>query len=1301
MMHSLIRLFLFFSLAVSAVSTTYSQQKNIKFDRYSIENGLSQSSITGIIQDDLGYIWIATQDGLNRYDGYDFMILKNNPDDSTTLPNNYLYFLIKDQLGYLWFGTNRGIGRLNPINFKITRINRDLVPGIRGYVFTHMGFDANGQIWALSDKYGINKINPRTKEVEVITGINGNSAFTCLYIDYAKTVWVGTETGQIYYSASPYKTFREIDRMDKGKSNKITHIGQNNPKSLAVSTQEGVYTIDADKIMRPIANNKILDYLEISCTYRENPRNLWIGTTEDGLFLLKKDSLGNEELFQYKKNPYDNSSIIDDNIACIFEDKSGVFWIGTEKGFSKFDKHKQGFTTISLNNDPSHGLIDYNVWSFAEDADENLYVGTKKDLTIYKTDEQRFYHLFRNQETQNYLLSIYVDTPNSIWLGYDDGLYILTINDLKSGSYQFKKIDFQTSNTESNDVRVYQIVPADENRLWIGSRLGLSIIDKRTFDYEFYAKTDDEQSIGEGSVKVVYRDLSGKIWLVTSDQGLYNIIEKSDGTFYFKHYPIINHTEENGHITCLLQTEKNSLWLGTYGDGIKKLDLNTNETKNYTESQGLSNNVIYGLLEDDDHNIWASTNKGISKFNPETEQFTIYTIKDGLQSNEFNTNAYFKSSNGSLYFGGINGYNIFNPDQINKNPNQPTVLISKVILSSKGTKNNDIIAQNIYNNVELNLEYFQNDISFQFISTNYSNPSKTRFKYILEGHEEEYSYLDNENKVHYMNIPHGHYTLKVFTQSADGIWSTKPTTVTLNITPPFWLTWWFRIIVILVMIFIGIFIYRRRVDVIRRQKVRLEIEVVKRTRQVTEQSIKIQDQKKKVEIQKAKIEHQKELLEKEKEKVEQLLLNILPEGTAEELKKEGRSKARYYKNVSVMFTDFVGFSKIAEDMKPQELVQKLDSYFSKFDEIIEKYDLEKIKTIGDSYMCAGGVPIRNKSNAIEVTLSALEIKDYMLDCQAKGIVKGVNEWQIRIGINTGEVIAGVIGIKRFAYDIWGATVNQAQRMEMHGQPGTVNVSGNTYEYIAPYFECTYRGKIQTKHKGMLDMYYVSGIKPELSIKGEGKKPNNKFWKIVDLHLYSSINYMKAERHIMKILETQLSPKLLYHSINHTIDVTKAVERLAIMEGITDEDLFLLKSAATYHDAGFIEKYEKNEEIGMRLAREILPKYGYTQDQIDVIDGLIKATEIPQSPTTHLQQIMCDADLDYLGRDDFHDIASLLRRELREHGKLNSDKLWDEIQIKFLNQHTYFTKSAIKLRQEKKMKHVEEIKAKLLVYSYKD
>ena len=1295
-MAALQRLSLLFLFILGIIFRVNAQQKSIKFDTYTIENGLSQSQVTSIQQDQFGYIWIATQDGLNRFDGYNFDIFKNEVNNENSLPNNYVHMLLQDDAQNLWFGTNRGIAKMNPTNGKITKINRTEYPDLKGYIFTHLSFDQSGKIWALSEKNGINVIDLNTKKVKVIEEISGTSVFSSLFTDDQKNIWIGTKYGQIFYSPPPYDNFKEVENIELGTIGQINQFYQKNNAEIIVCAETGPFLISNKKHLSNLVEGGPLRYTKINCAYAESDDQVWLGSAESGLYLVKSDEDNKTNIFRYAKNPYNNSSIVDDNVVSIFEDKSGVIWVGTEKGISKFDKYKQGFTTISLNNNPNEGLIDYNVWSFAEDSASNIYIGTKKDLTIYSQDDKKFYHLYRNDNALHYLLSIHVENPETIWLGYDDGLYLLKIKDLRFDDYSMTRVEFMDEEHSSN-IRVYAIKPADKNRLWIGSRSGLSIVNKNTFEYQFYEHNNEPNSIGEGSVKIVYRDLSNKLWVVTTNSGLYNMVEREDSSFYFKHYPIKNYNDNNGQITSILQTEKGIMWLGTYGEGLKKLDLKTKQTISYTEADGLSNNVIYGLLEDEKNNIWTSTNKGLSKFNPTSEQFTTYSVKDGLQSNEFNTNAYMKSSKGLLYFGGINGYNIFDPSEININPHPPEVIISSVTLSTKGTNKKELIAEHISKSQSLALEYNQNDISFEFVSTSYSNPSKTRYKYILEGHEEEFTYLENENKVNYLNIPHGEYELKVYAQSADGVWSTNPTSVKIVITPPFWLTWWFRIVALLVAILVGILVYRRRVDKIRRQKVRLEIEVVKRTRQVTEQSKKIQDQKKKVEIQKAKIEHQNELLEKEKVKVEQLLLNILPEGTAEELKNKGRSKARYYRNVSVLFTDFVGFSKIAEDMKPQELVQQLDGYFSKFDEIIEKYDLEKIKTIGDSYMCAGGVPIRNKSNAIEVTLAALEINNYM----SERAIANPETWRIRIGINTGEVIAGVIGLKRFAYDIWGASVNQAQRMEMHGQPGIVNVSGNTYEFIAPYFECSYRGKIQTKHKGMLDMYSVKGIKKELSVDGLGLQPNKKFWKIVDLHLYSSINYMKAERHIIKILETQLSPKLLYHSINHTIDVTQAVERIAIMEGITDEDLFLLKSAATYHDAGFIEKYEKNEEIGMRLAREILPTYGYTKEQIDVIDGLIKSTEIPQSPTSLLEQIMCDADLDYLGRDDFHEIADLLRRELREHGKLNSDRQWDEIQVKFLEQHTYFTKSAISLRQEKKLKHIEEIKEKLKTYDYKD
>ena len=393
------------------------------------------------------------------------------------------------------------------------------------------------------------------------------------------------------------------------------------------------------------------------------------------------------------------------------------------------------------------------------------------------------------------------------------------------------------------------------------------------------------------------------------------------------------------------------------------------------------------------------------------------------------------------------------------------------------------------------------------------------------------------------------------------------------------------------------------------------------------------------------------------------------------------------------YKDFKGYGSSA--LINNRLIQMGSSEF------ITKNNLEKIKTIGDAYMCAGGVPVRNNTNPIDTCLAALQIQDYILNRKNDAIANGDEYWELRLGINTGEVTAGVIGSERLAFDIWGTTVNQAQRMEMLGKPGKVTITGATFSFIEPYFECVFLGKAQTKSSGMVEMYVVESIKPELSINGEGLYPNDRFNQIVNLHLYSSINYYKAERYINKTLEQRLSDNLYYHSIGHTKDVVKAVERLALLENVTDEGLFLLKSAASYHDAGFVEKYERNEEIGARMAEEVLPNFGYTEKHIEQIKELIYVTEIPHNPKNKLEEIICDADLDYLGRDDFHEIADRLRRELKEHGKIESDRQWDEIQVKFLTAHRYFTQTAIDTRRKKKLENLADIKARLEKNEYND
>lgn len=440
---------------------------------------------------------------------------------------------------------------------------------------------------------------------------------------------------------------------------------------------------------------------------------------------------------------------------------------------------------------------------------------------------------------------------------------------------------------------------------------------------------------------------------------------------------------------------------------------------------------------------------------------------------------------------------------------------------------------------------------------------------------------------------------------------------------------------------------------------------------------------------------QKEEGEKEKKRSEELLLNILPTETAEELKNYGKAAPRSYKMVTVLFTDFKGFTTIAEKLTPEQLVYELDYCFRKFDEITSRYGIEKIKTIGDAYMCAGGIPIRNRSNPVDVVLAAFEMQDFIESWKREKMAKGKEFWEIRIGLHTGPVVAGIVGSKKFAYDIWGDTVNTASRMESSGEAGKINISGTTYEYVNSFYDCTFRGKITAKNKGEIDMYFVDRIRPRLSVNLEGRVPNDEFFKLLSTNLANRMNYKDAGQHILKLLSEFLPETLTYHNIHHTLGVCSAVERIGKQENVEGEQIDLLKTAALFHDAGFIKRYDNNEEIGVEIAREVLPQYGYSKKQIEVVARLIMATKIPQQPNDLLEQIMCDADLDYLGRNDFHDIADSLCQELLTLGKITSKRQWDEIQIKFLEKHKYFTASSVKRRDEKKRQFLGEIKARYM------
>ncbi|HMW38985.1 MAG: response regulator [Saprospiraceae bacterium] len=414
------------------------------------------------------------------------------------------------------------------------------------------------------------------------------------------------------------------------------------------------------------------------------------------------------------------------------------------------------------------------------------------------------------------------------------------------------------------------------------------------------------------------------------------------------------------------------------------------------------------------------------------------------------------------------------------------------------------------------------------------------------------------------------------------------------------------------------------------------------------------------ELEKLVIERTAEL-QAEKEKSEALLVNILPEEIAKDLKEKGVSEPRFYEMVTVLFTDFQSFTQSATTISPVVLIQTLNEFFTAFDDIIDRNNLEKIKTIGDSYMCAGGLPTPNTSNPKDAVLAAKQITKWVNDKNAERQSKGLQKWEIRIGIHTGELIAGVIGRKKFAYDVWGNTVNLASRMESSGEIGKVNISNATYELIKDEFICEYRGNIPVKGNVSMEMYFLS-----------------------------TIDFQAMEAFVQHKLETQLPDHLSYHSMAHTKDVYKVAVEIATIESVDPYHLQLLKTAVLYHDLGFIVQATGHEEISCEIAHNTLPDFGYSQPEIERICDLIRATKIPQSPKNKLEEIICDADLDYLGRNDYESISTNLYHELNISNPISASD-WLQIQIDFIEQHQYFTETSIRMRNEKKAEILESLK----------
>jgi adenylate cyclase len=567
-------------------------------------------------------------------------------------------------------------------------------------------------------------------------------------------------------------------------------------------------------------------------------------------------------------------------------------------------------------------------------------------------------------------------------------------------------------------------------------------------------------------------------------------------------------------------------------------------------------------------------------------------------------------------------------------PNLNRIIINRdsvlLIPTTKGERN-------IFFRQNLILNYRNNNIIFEL-----APDSSFEYQFFLRGFDDEWTTWRQTSYKEYTNLPAGHYTFQARYRSNDNK-TGEVTLLSFKILP----LWYFsRLAIFLYMIFVSLtirFLYVQLDLRSARRQYMLEKIINKRT----------------------------EDLIIEKEKTEALLANLLPKNTASEIMEKGKATKIKYNFVTVLFSDIQGFTKIAEETNPEVLIDELDKFFFYFDSIVEKYGIEKIKTIGDAYMCAGGIPEKNRTNPVEVILAALEMKRYMTNLKETSELEGMKYWDIRIGIHTGTVVAGVVGQKKLSYDIWGDTVNTASRMESSGGAGKINISGTTYEFVKDFFTCEFRGKMPVKYKGELEMYFVNGIVPDLCDK-DGS-PNRKF--IVKMQM---IKLQDIEEMITKMFDDEAPPNLYFHNSSLVKNISNQVELLSTAEGLPDEEFINLKLASVFLLTGFISDYEKPMEASIRLVEEILPRYGFDQENVDSTKKIIM-NSFTNYQGSLSDNILHDARYDYLGRVDYLKLADKLLRERSEYGKHSDRRAWIEIQRKQLSDHEFITNTARLLR----------------------
>ncbi len=845
----------------------FAQQNNIRFKRITINDGLSLSSVYCIFQDSKGFMWFGTEDGLNRYDGKNFVIYRSNPDDLNTITHKWIEHIYEDSKGKLWFGSRGGLTRFDPVHEQFTQFRGlGANKALTNDTITHLYEDSHNRLW-VGTLNGINCIDlEKLSSISIKNSQSISSRINGILQTNSNNILIATDVGLYSYSQKSNQITKE-KLSDAQDSIRISTIIQT-PKSILVGTKNGFYILDKNLKAKPkhfledieverillgkdstiwVSTNNALLYKHKNATHfkksvksfestnslsinTEKPliidknNDLWFGTFGSGLFRLDTKE---QKKYHYKNNSADAQSLSENSINCIYEDKNGVIWIGTfGAGISIYDPQLHKFELLKHNPLDLNSLPGNFIWSICEDKDANVWIGTNNQgLTQYQISQDTFIRYdFRQSRKLPHkaIRKVYEDRKGLIWIGTDgDGLIRYNPSNGKRKYYTNDSNNKQS--ISNNSVRV--IFEDSEGLLWVGTQNGLNLLDPKTEKFTQFKHSDnDPNSISHNFVySVIFEDTKGNIWVGTYGGGL-NVYNKESKSFKSYTYKSNSQNTISDDVVFSIYEEKNgTLWIGT-NNKLNKFNPNTQQFEHFGTEHGLPNNVIYGVLPDNKNNLWLSTNSGICKFSLNNNSCNNFDVHDGLQSNEFNGGAFHKGKSGLLYFGGVYGLNIINPDkEITEDALYDAVLtkfeihgqpVNVLPTSSKDNKisynkENDSygFSKSIAFTDSIELDYEHRFISFEFSTLSNFSPDKVNYAYRLKGLEKKWVYSEKRNFASYSNLSPGKYSFQVIAQNPYGKWSETPKQLQIIIHPPFYMTWWFILLLVMVASGIIVFVY--------------------------------------------------------------------------------------------------------------------------------------------------------------------------------------------------------------------------------------------------------------------------------------------------------------------------------------------------------------------------------------------------------------------------------------------------------------------------------------------------------------